>query len=166
MLFSNEKVIYEIPIYSMQEKEFQRRWNKWKKGWYHKSEQMGHTPEETEEIITAIMLGQYPRNIWKYNQIVGFVEIALSPRDIVFNVQKTLDSRIRACAKTKHYIQDMRTNGMHFLINNMTNEELVIKIEKYLESIQKKLLGRFCLYLDTFNLVKHHIDFRGIQKEM
>ena len=54
-----------------------KRWNKWEKGWYDKSEQMGHTPEETEEIITAIMLGQYPRNIWKYNQIVGFVELVV-----------------------------------------------------------------------------------------
>lgn len=31
MLFPNEKIIYEVPIYSMPEKEFKRRWDNWKK---------------------------------------------------------------------------------------------------------------------------------------
>lgn len=165
MLFPNEKIIYEIPIYSMPEKEFKRRWDRWKKEWYERSEQMGRSPEQTEEIITMLMSRQYPRTVWKYNQIVGFVEIAVTARDVVFNVQKTLDSKIHALGKTKHFIQDMRTNGMHFPINNMTNEEIVAKVEGYLQAIQTDLQGRFCLYLDTFNHVKHYIDYKGIQKE-
>lgn len=109
---------------------------------------------------------QYPRNVWKYNQIVGFVEIALGLRDISFNVQKTLDSRIQAIGKTKHYIRDMMTNGMHFSIDNMTNEELVAEIDEYLDAIQKDLQKPFCLYRETYNAVKYHIDYRGIQEEM
>lgn len=166
MLFPNEKMIYEIPIYSMPEKEFRRRWDSWKKKWYARSEQLGYTLERTEETVRLIMESQYPRNIWKYNQIVGFVEIAVSARDISFNIQKTRDLRIHAVGKTKHYIQDMRTNGMHFPIDSMTNEELVTKIDEYLDAIQKNLNKPFCLYRDTYNVVKHHIDYRGIQKEM
>ena len=109
---------------------------------------------------------QYPRNVWKYNQIVGFVEIAVSSRDISFNVQKTLDSRIQAVGKTKHYIQDMMTNGMHFPIDDMPNEELVIKIDEHLDAIQMNLQKPFCLYRETYNAAKHHINFRGIQEEM
>lgn len=165
MLFPDEQVIVEIPIYSMPEKEFKKRWDKWKQKWYERSEQMGHTSEETEEVISSIMRGVYPRNVWKYNQIVGFVEIAVGSRDISFNIQKTMDSNIHAIGKTKHYIQDMRTNGMHFQIKNMSNEELVDKIDEYLVSIQKSLSGRFCLYLNTFNSIKNYIDFRAIQKE-
>ncbi len=30
MHFPNEKMIFEIPIYSMTEKEFKRRWDKWR----------------------------------------------------------------------------------------------------------------------------------------
>ena len=29
MVFPNEKIIYEVPIYSMPEKEFKRRWDNW-----------------------------------------------------------------------------------------------------------------------------------------
>lgn len=92
MLFPSEKIIYEIPIYSMPEKEFKRRWDRWKKEWYKKSEQMGYSHERAEEVITNLISSQYSRTVWKYNQIVGFVEIAITPRDVVFNVQKTLDS--------------------------------------------------------------------------
>ena len=51
MHFPNEKIICEIPIYSMPKKEFERRWNKWKDNWYERSEQMGHSAEETEEAL-------------------------------------------------------------------------------------------------------------------
>lgn len=140
-----KKIIYEIPIYSMPKKEFKRRWDNWKKKWYEHSEQMGHSAEETEEVIMMIMEGQYPRNVWKYNQIVGFIEIAIGPRDVSFNVQKTLDKRMCATSKTKHYIQDIMTGGMHFPIGKMSNEELLSEIEKYLDTLQNDLSGKMCL---------------------
>ena len=162
MHFPNEKIICEIPIYSMPKKEFERRWDKWKDNLYERSEQMGHSAEETEEVVNSIMVTQYPRNVWKYNQIVGFVEIAINPRDISFNVQKTLDKRIQAVGKTKHYIQDMMTNGMHFPISKLTNSEIVSEIDTYLDSIQKGLKPPFCLYMDTYNNLKNYIDFNGM----
>ena len=108
MHFLNEKIICEIPIYSMTEKEFKRRWDKWKEKWYERSEQIGWSIEEIEEVVNSIMATEYPRNVWKYNQIVGFVEIAISLRDI----KKTLDKRIQVVGKTKYYIQDMMTRSM------------------------------------------------------
>lgn len=164
MHFPNEKIVYEIPIYSMPKNEFKRRWDNWKKKWYERSEQMGYTTEETEEVINSIMATQYPRNIWKYNQIVGFVEIAVNQRDVSFNVQKTLDTRIRAVGKTKHYIQDMITNGMYFMIGNMTNDRIIAEIDDCLDSIQKNLSKPFCLYRDTYDNVKRYIDFRTLMQ--
>lgn len=166
MLFPNEKIIYEIPIYSMPEKEFQRRWNKWKNDWNSKLELRGYTEEEIRKTVDLIIQRQYPKDIWKYNQIVGFVEIALGTGDISFNVQKTLDSRINARGKKKHYIQDMMTNGMHFDIENLTNKEIVGKIDQYLDSIQKTISKPFYLYRDTFNLIKNYIDYEAIQKNI
>lgn len=162
MHFPNEKVIYEVPIYSMSQKEFQHRWENWKKKCYIRSEEMGHTREETENIVKSIMQGQYPRNVWKYNQIVGFVEIAVSSRDIAFYVHKTLDKRIRATGNTKHYIQDMWINGLHFPIHNMTNEEIVIEIDRFLDAIQKDLSNPLYLCRDVYNNIKNNIDFIGL----
>ena len=162
MLRSDEKMIYEIPIYSMPQKEFERRWDKWKNGWYEQSIKMGHSVENAEKTVGMIMEGRYPENIWKYNQIVGFVEISMSTRDITFNVQKTLDTGIHAAGKKKHYIQDMMTNGFHFRFRNMTNEEIIAEIDVYLDSIECGLNKPFCLYRDTYNNIKSYIDFKKI----
>lgn len=162
MNFPNQKIICEIPIYSMPKKEFERRWDKWKNNWYERSKQMGYSTEETEKVVNRIMVTQYPRNVWKYNQIVGFVEIAINSSVISFNVQKTLDKRIRAVGKTKHYIQDMITHSMCFPYHNMKNEEIVTEIDIYLDSIEQKLTKPFCLSRDIYNNIKNHIDFNGL----
>ena len=161
--FPNEKLIYEIPIYSMSESEFKQRWDKWKDKWYDASSQIGHTEEEKEEIVRSIMNNQYPKNVWKYNQIVGFVEISINNNiDVTFNVQKTLDTKIRAVGKTKHYIQDMMTNGMHFYAGTSTNLEIISEIDSYLDSIEKGLKKPFYLYRDTYDNLKYYIDFKGM----
>lgn len=129
MLFPDEKVICEIPIYSMPEAEFNRKWEKQKKKWIDESIGMGNSESRAREIINKCY---YPQYLWKYNQIVGFVEIAISPRDVSFNVQKTLDKRFFIISKTKHFIQDLRTGGMHFPICKMSNEEILTEIEEYL----------------------------------
>lgn len=61
MLRPDEKMIYEIPIYSMLPKEFERRWNKWKNGWYEQSIEMGHSAESAEETVGIIMRGAVSR---------------------------------------------------------------------------------------------------------
>lgn len=51
----------------------------------------GENSEEwAKEIIHTCY---YPQYVWKYNQIVGFVEIAVALRDISFNIYKTLDKK-------------------------------------------------------------------------
>ena len=67
MHFPNEKMIFEIPIYSMSEKEFKSRWDRWENDLRERSNQANHSEEETEEIIKNIMSNLYPRNVWKYN---------------------------------------------------------------------------------------------------
>ena len=71
-----------------------------------------------------------------------------------------------ALSKTKHFIQDLRTSGMHFPIANMSNGEILFEIGSYLKTFQKELPNKMCLYLDTFNVIKRHIDFGGIHQEL
>lgn len=72
---------------------------------------------------------------------------------------------LQAVGKTNHYIQDMMTNCMHFPFGNKTNSEIVIEIDTYLDSIKQELTKTFCLYRDTYNNLKNHIDSNGIVKK-
>ncbi len=162
-MFPNEKIVFEIPIYSMSEKEFNRRWDKKKKFLTEYFMECGGNGEERAEIIYT---GYYPQYVWKYNQIVGFVEIAVAPRDISFNIYKTLDKKMVAVSKTKHFIQNLFSNGKHFPIGKKTNEEIVREIDSWLESTEQELPNAMCLFLDTYNTVKYHIDFIGIRDDI
>ena len=166
MLFPDEKIIFEIPIYLMPKSVFDEKWAQWKSKWYEIIKQRGRSQGEINETMSLIMRGQYPRNIWKYNQIVGFVEVSITSRDIVFNECRTLDKKIRAITNKKHFIQDLHTIGKHFPIDNLENKELVNYIDEYITSIKHNLPGKMCLDLDTYERIKHHIDFKGIHKEL
>lgn len=163
-MFPNERIVLEIPIYSMSEKEFNRRWDKRKKYLTEYFMESGKNSEERAKEF--IFTGYYPQYVWKYNQIVGFVEIAVAPRDILFNVCKTLDKKMVAVSKTKHFIQNLCSGSKHFPIEKKTNEEIVREIDSWLESIGKELPKTMCLFLDTYNIVKYHMDFIGIRNDI
>lgn len=112
------------------------------------------------------MNSEYPKNVWKYNQIVGIIEIKITPRDIVLNENRTLDTRIHAVAKAKHFIQDLHTSSMHFPTGKMSNEDILAEIDAYLNDMECRLPGKMCLCRDTYNNIKRHIDFLGIQKQV
>lgn len=59
----------------------------------------------------------------------------------------------------------MKTNGMHFPITNMANEEIVTKIDSYLDSIEKDLTRPFCLNRDTYNNLKNLFYFNGVKEQ-
>lgn len=162
-MFPNERIVFEIPIYSMSEEEFNRRWDKRKKFLTEYFMDHGGDGEERAEIVYT---GHYPQYVWKYNQIVGFVEIAAAPRDISFNIYKTLDKKMVAVSKTKHFIQNLHSISKHFPIGKKSNEEIVREIDAWLESIAQELSKTMCLFLDTYNIVKYHLDFRGIRDDI
>lgn len=163
-MFPDEKIIFEIPIYSMSENEFNRRWDKKKK---FLAEYFMEYGENSEERANEIMhTCYYPQYVWKYNQIIGFVEIAVAPRDISFNIYKTLDKKMVAVSKTKHFIQNLHIISKHFPIEKKSNEEIVREIDGWLDSIARELPKTMCLFLDTYNIVKDHLDFRGIRDDI
>ena len=59
----------------------------------------------------------------------------------------------------------MMTNGMHFPFDTMGNEEIVTKIDTYLDSIEQELTKPFCLCRDTYNNIKNYIDFKGLVEQ-
>ena len=65
-----KKTLFEIPIYSMSEKEFNKRWNKKKTEFYDMLVSHGHSDEDARYYTSA---SSFPRCLWKYNQIVGYI---------------------------------------------------------------------------------------------
>ena len=71
------KTIFEIPIYSMSEKEFNKRWKKRKTFLYNLFISGGNTEEDSKLFVSDSC---FPGCVWKYNQIIGFIRISVSKR--------------------------------------------------------------------------------------
>ena len=86
-----------------------------------------------------------------YDKILGKVEILFDGTDISFKIYKSFKNGRRfidAC----YYYKDLETNGLHFGIHNLNNDEIVCQIIDFLKNILKN-------FFDDKNV----IDFELLQ---
>lgn len=156
-----QKTLFEIPIYAMSEKEFNKRWDKKKSKTYEEFIKHGHTEESARKGISSLY---FPKCVWKYNQIIGFIQISISRCDIWFDIYLSLDKVYYADSKQKHFIQDIHTNGTHFYTSGKSDDDIKESIGEWLKAIEKDHL-RDSFYVDysTYNNI---IDYVNIKQMM
>ncbi len=162
-----KKTLFEIPIYSMSEKEFNKRWDKQKKSLYDTYISHGHSDEETRFNISNTC---FPRSTWKYNQIVGYIKISVSRHDVWFDIFCSMDKKYYVDSTQKHFILHLPSNGTHFYCSNPQDDKIKRKITEYLKSIEDdhlKKIRKF-LYVDysTFDNVIEYVNIEQIMKAM
>lgn len=157
-----QKTLFEIPVYAMNEKEFNTRWDKKKTKLYNKFMNSGHSDESARLAISTICDS---RCTWKYNQIVGCIKISVSRDDVWFDIYCSLDKIYYADSKRKHFIQHLGGDGMHFYIDNKSNAEIKQEIREYLKNIERDCLkAKFYVDYSTFNNIFDLIDIEQIVK--
>lgn len=81
----------------------------------------------------------FPMNVWKYNQIVGYITISISKNDIWFDLYSSLNKKFQFKSKTKQFIQDTNLLGWHFRVEDDDNNNLIKNnIIKWLNNLIKE----------------------------
>lgn len=159
-----QKTLFEIPIYSMSEKEFNKRWKKRKDFLYNMFISGGNTEEDAKRFVSHSC---FPQCVWKYNQIIGFIRISVSKRDIWFDIYRSLDNVYYAQSKSKHFIQNVHANGTHFYVSNLSNEYIKQNILEWLRGIEREYLEkRFYVDYSVFHNLFDYVDIAQIMKSM
>lgn len=159
-----QKTLFEIPIYAMSEKEFNKRWDKKKSNLYNMFVSHGQTEENAKLFVSDSC---FPRCIWEYNQIIGYIKISVSRSDVWFDVYCSLDNIYYADSKRKHFIQDMHANGTHFYAADRDNEYIKENILKWLKGIENDHLKKsFFVDYSTFNNIFEYVDIKQIMKSL
>ena len=128
----NKVKIIEIPIYSMKEKTFETKWN----NFFNKN-------YKNNPNFNDIKNCYFPQFVWKYNQIIGYLEITYYNNTIWFDEYFTMDDKIYAKSKSKHFITNMQLNGYHFWIKDkMKNEDIINEIIFWINSFEKEVMNK------------------------
>ncbi len=154
------KTLFEIPIYSMSQKKFENRWKKKRDNLYKQFIEQGHTEESAHIGVSNCF---YPRWLWQYNQVVGYIRVSVTKVDVLFDLYCSLDERYAIDSKSRHYIQNWSLNGTHFRIGEKNNEEIRENIKSWLKVIENNHIPkRFYVDYSTFDNILDFLNIRGI----
>lgn len=145
--------IFEVPIYSMKEDIFNNRW---------KNYFQNNFSNVNKEIMESIKDVYFPMNVWKYNQIVGYITISISKNDIWFDLYSSLNKKFQFKSKTKQFIQDTNLLGWHFRVEDDDNNDFIKNnIIKLLNNLikEKQFKNRY-IDLSVFNQQIQFINIR------
>ena len=113
-----KKTLFEIPIYSMSKKEFNRRWDKQKQKLHDTYVSHGHSEEDTQYYVSRF---SFPRSLWEYNQIIGYIKISVSRHDVWFDIYCSLDKFIMlAASRSILYRTFKQTEHIFILLSLIT----------------------------------------------
>ncbi len=107
------KKIFEIPIYAFKRNVLKQRYEKFELNFRN----MLRDLEASEETIRrCIDIESFPKRIWDYNHIVGFVVIGLEHGDIGFKVYLPWERKARYLWKSskKVFLYDIYMQMEHF----------------------------------------------------
>ncbi|MEE0682148.1 MAG: hypothetical protein ACLVML_11725 [Candidatus Gastranaerophilaceae bacterium] len=159
-----EKTLFEIPIYAMSENEFNKRWNEKREKLYADFVKHGHTDESAKQGVSSCF---YPRWLWEYNQIIGYIKVSVTATDVIFDVFCSMDKKYYIDSKQKHFIEDWHCNGTHFYAIDKSEAFIKQEIRTWLKCIEKEhLRGRFYVDYSTFNNIFDLIEINAAMRTL
>lgn len=161
----NNYHLFSIPIYSTSEKEYEKRLQR------HIALQEKSLPNYSEAELAQIKNDLfslfYPKNIWLYNQIIGYIRVLLDYPDILFEIYMPLQrKRYRTFSNRKSYCANWLADGLHFNIVDKTNEQIRNEIREWLISIKKERFKSRYIDITVFDNIAKYIDFRALINDL
>lgn len=156
-------LIYEIPIYAISKEKFTTKLLSAKNKIVNEFMKHGHTAKSCDDGLYYCF---YPRSIWKYNCIVGYLSMEIGRNAISFKISKAIYQNYHCFSRTKHYIQPMHNVGLNIYLGNKSNTEIVESIKSSLHKIAKTELKKYYLDCEQFYNTIDYLNIRGIMNDL
>lgn len=156
----------EIPIYALDKNTLRVRYEK-----YVETLRCDIFPDIEEETFQRCLeIETYPKRIWEYNHIVGYIVIGYEFDDILFKVYLPTPQKQRYMWRTsiKTFLYDIHSNGTHFRVNeSMSSQDIQCEIADMLNSIIKEQVPKK-YYVDrqAFDNINSKIDYLKVINEV
>ncbi|MBO4987715.1 MAG: hypothetical protein J6C63_02570 [Lachnospiraceae bacterium] len=156
----------EIPIYALDERTLCVRYEKYVEEL--RRDVFSDINEET--FKRCLEIGTYPKRVWEYNHIVGYIVIGYEFGDLQFKVYLPTSQKQRYRWRTtkKTFLYDTHSNGTHFRVDgSMSSQDIQQEIENMLNSIIKEHVPkRYYVDRQAFDNINSKIDYLKIINEV
>lgn len=153
-----EKILFEIPVYSMSEEVFSKRWDKHKKNFYNDFLK-NNSEDNTRRIYEKLF---FPRFLWCYNQIVGYIVIATSGLDIELKLFMGVEKKTRYDTVKKNFMKDDGMLGSHRYTEFMNDNEIKEELDDMILDIKEMLSSRFYVDETVYKNIIQYINLKNI----
>mgnify|MGYP003450848506 FL=1 len=158
--------IIEIPIYALDKSTLRVRYEK-----YAETLRRDVFPDIKEETFQRCLEGEtYPKRVWEYNHIVGYIVVGYEFGDISFEIFLPTPQKQRYIWRTskKTFLYDVHSNGTHFRVNkSMCSEDIQYEIADMLDSIIKEQVPKkYYVDREAFDNINSKIDYLKIINEV
>ncbi|MGN0979219.1 MAG: hypothetical protein ACI4PT_02710 [Candidatus Avoscillospira sp.] len=158
------KKLFEIPVYALSPSKLNIRASKRiseLKKLFSRS-----NPDEATVVIDHETL---PMRSWDYNHIIGYIRIAVSKTDILFEVFMPIPIPKKYVWYTsrKIYVQNICASGTHIYWGSLkTNEEFHDAVSNMLDQvITDHIPERFHVDREAFDATNKHLDYLTIVQD-
>ena len=159
------KKLFEIPVYALSASKLNTRTSKCiadLKELFSRS--------DSDEAALVIDSETFPMRSWDYNHIIGYIRIAISKTDILFDVFMPIPIPERYIWNTKRkiYIQNIRANGTHIYCGSLkTNEKFREAVSNMLDQvITDHIPKRFYVDREAFDAINARLDYLAIVQDV
>lgn len=150
------KLIVSIPIYSISEEKFNKKWSD-----HHESvmKKLNYKPNR-KDLLSVLKSNDFPKTVWKYNKIIGHIEILLSGNDIIFEVYKSNKKKFNYNSITKDFVEGYQSLNNHFYIDEKNNEELKCEIDEMVTEIVHEVFERRTVDYTLYENFRKYFDLK------
>ena len=152
-----EKVLISLPIYSCTEKTLEKDYKKYlrRKASYAIQIYADYNKTE-EEAIKEIERFYWKKRIWKYNQIIGYLQVLVFGNSLAFNRYLPEEKNVMRFSNKKKFVCMMHVSGMYVQLTG-TNEEIANRLLKAIRDIAK--MNKWIIDTSEFELFYKDINY-------
>ena len=152
-----ETVIFSLPIYSCTEKVFYNDYQKYLKRKASDAIRIYAEFNKTEdEAMKATERFYWKKRIWKYNQIIGYLQIFLLGNSLAFSRYLPEEKNIMRFSNKKKYVCKIPVLGMYVQLTG-TNEKIANELLKTIKKIAQ--MNKWIIDTSEFELFYKDINY-------
>ena len=149
--------LFSLPIYSCAKEKFKEKYENYI---LTRAKYSHYYPSDVERAKKNIRKFEWKKGIWKYNQIIGYLEVFIQGGSLAFHAYLPEEKNVMKFSRVKKYLYRVDLNGLYIQLIG-SNERIANELFDKIQSIQKD--HKWYIDYSFFNQVYKKIDYMNLK---